>query len=70
MYACFGLIHLPHTEFTWSQTLHQLSQCGVRPMSSESTQKTLTFTKILSFRVDSVDVESHSALTQLMWSLT
>jgi hypothetical protein len=33
--------------------------------STESTQKTATFTKILSFRVDSVDVESHLALTQL-----
>ncbi len=34
-------------------------------MSTESTQNKPTFTKILSFRVDSVDVESHLALTQL-----
>ncbi len=163
MYTCFGWIHLPHTESTRSQTLHQLSQrrrhqhlrrfyhsaltqltwsltlrwlswrgisLGVDsvdekwdsastescPMlknlnksansskkskkfrsliiwpiciwwrqvrfhvkwvnaewdstSTESTQKTPTFTKILSFHVDSVDMESHSSLTQLMWSLT
>jgi hypothetical protein len=30
MYACFGLIHLLHTESTRSQTLCQLSQRGVR----------------------------------------
>ncbi len=85
MYACFGLIHLPHTESMQSQTLRQLSQRGVTPrqlsqrgvrlrnwvnaewdsMSTKSTQKTPTFTKILSFRVDSVDMESHLALTQL-----
>jgi hypothetical protein len=76
MYACFGLIHLPHTETTWSQTLRQLSQHGVRlhinwvnaewdSTSIESTQKTSTFTKILSFCIDSVDVESHLASTQL-----
>ncbi len=81
MYACFGLIHLPHTESTRSQTLRQLSQRGASlhinwvntewdSTSTESTQKTPTFTKILSFRVDSVDVESYSALTQLTWSLT
>ncbi len=34
-------------------------------MSTESTQKTSTITKILSFHVDSVDVESHLTLTQL-----
>ncbi len=81
MYACFGLIHLVHTESTQSQTLRQLSQRRMRlhvnwvnaewdSTSTESTQNTLTFTKILSFRVDSVDMESHSALTQLTWSLT
>ncbi len=81
IYACFDLIHLSYTESTWSQTLRQLSQLGVRlhinwvnaewdSMSTESTQMTPTFTKILSFRVDSVDVESHSMLTQLTWSLT
>jgi hypothetical protein len=81
MYACFGLIHLVHTESTQSQTLHQLSQHGMRlddnwvnpewdSMSTESMQNTPTFTKILSFRVDSVDMESHKTLTQLTWSLT
>ncbi len=30
LYACFGLIHLHHTESTRSQTLCQLSQRGVR----------------------------------------
>ncbi len=76
MYAWFGLINLPHTESTRSETRHQLSQHGVRlhvnwvkaewdSTSTESTQKTPTFTKILSFRVDSVGVESHLALTQL-----
>ncbi len=30
MSACFGLMHLPHTELTWSETSPQLSQCGVR----------------------------------------
>jgi hypothetical protein len=81
MHACFGLIHLPHIESTRSQTLHQLSQRGVRlhinwvnaewdSTSTESTQKTPTFMKILSFHVDLVDVESHSALNQLPWSLT
>jgi hypothetical protein len=81
MYACFGLFHLTHTESTRSQTLRQLSQREVRlhvnwvnaewdSTSTESKQKTPTFTKILSFRVDSVDVKSHSALTQLTWNLT
>jgi hypothetical protein len=75
MYACFGLIHLVHTKSTQSQTLRQLSQCGMRlhvnwvnvewdSTSTESTQNTPTFTKILTFRVDSVDVESHLALAQ------
>jgi hypothetical protein len=81
MYACFGLFHLPHTESMRSQTLRQLSQRGARlhvnwvnaewdSKPTESTQKTPTFTKILSFRVDSFDVESHSTLTQLTWNLT
>ncbi len=80
MYACFGIISLPHTESTRSKTPRQLSQHGVRlhvnwvnaewdSTSTESTQKAPTFTKISSFRVDSVDVESHSALTQSTWSL-
>ncbi len=76
MYACFGSIHLPHTESTQSETPHQLSPCGVRlhvnwviaewdSTSTESTQKAPTYMKISSFRVDSVDVEPHLALTQL-----
>ncbi len=79
MYACFGLIHLPHTESTWSETSCQLSQCGVRLLiswvnaewdskSTETAQKAPTFTKISSFCVDPVDVESHSVLTQSTWS--
>jgi hypothetical protein len=75
------LISLLHTESTPSETPCQLSQCRVRlhvnwvnpewdSTSTESTQKAPTFTKISSFRVDSVDVESHSALTQSTWSLT
>ncbi len=75
MYACFGLIHLPHTESMRSETPRQLSRCRVRlhdnwvnavwdSTSTESTQKAPTFTKIWSFRVNSVDVESHSTLTQ------
>ncbi len=81
VYACFGLIFPPHTESTRSETPRQLSQRRVRlhvnwviaewdSRSTESTQKAPTFTKISSFRVDSVDVESHSALTQSTWSLT
>ncbi len=38
--------------------------------STESTQKAPTITKISSFHIHSVDVESHSALTRLTWSLT
>ncbi len=67
MFAYFGLIHLPHTELMQSQTLRQMSQRWVRfyvnwvnaewdYTSTESTQKTPTFPKILSFHVDSVDV--------------
>ncbi len=59
-----------------SETPCQLSQRGVRlhinivnaewdSTSTESMQKAPTFTKISSFRVDSVDVEGHSTLTQL-----
>ncbi len=113
MYACFGLIHLLHTESTRNETPRQLSQRGVRlhvnwvnaewdsmstestqsetpcqlsrrgmrlpvnwvnakwdSTSTESTQKAPTFTKISSFCVDSVDMDSHSALTQSTCSLT
>ncbi len=66
MYACFGLIHLLHTESMWSETPRHWSQCGVRlpinwvgadwnSMSTESTQKAPTFTKISLFCIDSVD---------------
>jgi hypothetical protein len=81
MYACFGLIHLPHTELMQSETPRQLSQRRVRlhinwfhakwdSTSTESTQKAQTFTMISLLRVDSVDVESHLALTQSIISLT
>ncbi len=81
MYACFGLIHLPHTKSMRSQTLCQLIQCGVRlhvnwvnakrdSMSTDLMEKTPTFTKISLFSDDSVDVESDSVLIQLTWSLT
>ncbi len=57
-------------------TFRTLSRRGVRlpvnwvntewdSTSTELTQKAPTFTKISSFRVDSVDVESHSTLTQV-----
>ncbi len=78
MYYSFGLIHLPHTESesTQSETPCQLSQRGMRlhvnwvnaeweSMSKESTQKAPTFTKISSYRIDSVDVVSHLASIQL-----
>jgi hypothetical protein len=81
LYACFGLIHHPHTESTRSETPRQLSQHRVRlhinwvntewdSTPTESTQKAPTFMKISSFRVGSVDMESHSPLTQSIWSLT
>jgi hypothetical protein len=82
MSACFGLIHLPHTEPMRSETPRQLSHCQLsqpavnwvnaewESMSTESMQKEPTFTKIPSFRVDSVDVESDLALTQLMGNET
>jgi hypothetical protein len=80
MYACFGLIHLPHNESTRSETPHQLSQCKLRPMSTESTgvrlhvnwvntEGTIIYENFI-IPIDSVDVESHSALTQLTCSLT
>ncbi len=39
-------------------------------MSTESTQNDKIFVNVGVFCVDSVDVESHSTLTQLTWSLT
>ncbi len=76
MYACFGLIHLVHTESTQSQTLLQLSQCGMRLyvnwVNAEYTNIQEDFIILrwlswrgVSLRVDSVDVEAHLALTQL-----
>ncbi len=55
-----------------------LSQRGWDSPSTESTdststvpmQKAPTFTKISLFRIDSVDVDSHSALIPSTWSLT
>jgi hypothetical protein len=48
------------TELTWNETSCQLSQCGMIKI----------FVNVGAFCVDSVDVESHSVLTQLTWSLT
>jgi hypothetical protein len=48
MFVCVGLVHLPYSESTSSET--------------ESTQNVLAFTKISLFRIDLVDVESHSVL--------
>ncbi len=67
MYACFGLIPLPHTVLTYSETPCQLSQRVVKlhvnrvdtewdSTPTESTQKA-------PWRFH------HSALTQLLWSL-
>jgi hypothetical protein len=39
-------------------------------MSTESTRNDKIFVNVGVFCVDSVDVESHSALTQLTWNLT
>ncbi len=65
MYACFGWIHLPLTESTRSQTLHQLSQ-----RRRHQHLRRFIIPRWLSWRgvslcVDSVDVESHLVLTQL-----
>jgi hypothetical protein len=80
-YVCLFWLHLPHTESTRSETHHQLTQHWVRlhinwfnaewdSTSTESMPKAPRIRKISSFRVDSVDMESHSMLTQLMSSLT
>ncbi len=72
MYACFGLIHLIHTELMQSQTLRQLSQCGMRLqvnwVNAEYTNIYEDFIILrrlswrgVSLRVDSVDMESHLA---------
>jgi hypothetical protein len=81
MYVCFGLIHLPHTESMRSQTLRQLSQHGVRLhvnwVNAEDANIYEDFIIprwlswcVVSLCVDSVDVESHLALTQLTRSET
>ncbi len=76
MYACFGLIHLPHTESTWSETPHQMSPRGVRLhvnwVNTEGTNiyedfiipRWLSWRGVL-LRIDTVNMESHLALTQL-----
>ncbi len=81
MYACFGLIHLPHTELTRSQTLHQLSQCQVRlhinwvnaewdSTSTEPTQSKTPRQLSQHRRHQHLRRFYHSVLTQLTWSLT
>jgi hypothetical protein len=74
-------LHSAVTQLTRSLIPRQLSQSQVRlhvnwvnaewdSTSFESTQNDKIFVKVGIFCVDSVDVESNSALTQLMWSLT
>ncbi len=74
-------LHLKVTQLTPSLIPCQLSQHQVRPnvnwvnaecdsTSTESTRNDEIFVNVGAFCVDSVDVESHSALTQLTWSLT
>jgi nucleotidyltransferase/DNA polymerase involved in DNA repair len=80
MYACFGLIHLSHTESTRSETPHQLIQHRRQKHLRRFHHSALTQLmwslnprwlswRGVSLRVDSVDVESQSALTLLTWSL-
>ncbi len=68
------------TQLTQSLIPRQLSQCQVRlhingvntewdSTSTESTWNDKIFVNVGVFCVDSVDLESHSALTQLTWSL-
>jgi hypothetical protein len=74
-------LHSVVTQLTRSLIPHQLSQCGVRlhvnwvnaewdSMSTESMWNDKIFVNVCVFCVDSVGVESHSALTQLTESLT
>jgi hypothetical protein len=69
------------TQLTRSLIPRQLSQRQVRlyvnwvntewdSMSTESTRNDKIFVNVGVFCVDSVDMESHSTLTQLTWSLT
>ncbi len=80
LYAWIGLVHFLHTKLTWSETPHKLSQHWVKlhidwvnaewdSTSAESMRNAPVLTKISSFTADSTDVKSHSALTQLTWSL-
>ncbi len=77
--ACFHVGHSkyveadwdsPSTESTLSESPHGLCSCGVRLYVNRVNTECAGFTKISSFHVDSADLESHSALTQLTWSLT
>jgi hypothetical protein len=74
-------LHLAVTQLTQNLIPHQLNQHQVRhhvdrvngewdSMSTESTRNGEVFVNVGAFCVDSVDVESHSTLTQLKWSLT
>ncbi len=73
--------HSAVAKLTQSLIPHQLSQRQVRlyvnwvnaewdSTSTESTRNDKIFVNVGVFCVDSVDVESNSALTQLTWSLT
>jgi hypothetical protein len=57
--------HSSSTESTPSETPRQPSQQGVRLYSTESTLNDEIFVNVGVFCVGSVDVESHSALTQV-----
>jgi hypothetical protein len=81
MYACFALIHFPHTELMRSETPCQLSQRELRLhvnwVNAESTNiyKDFIILRWLSWRgvtlhIDSVNKESHLVLTQLMGNET
>ncbi len=61
--------HSAVTQLTRRLIPHQLSQRWVRLHSTESTRNDKIFLNVGVFRVDSVDMESHSVLTQLRWSL-
>jgi hypothetical protein len=72
--------HSAVTQLTRSLIPRQLSLCGMRlhvnlvnvewdSTSTEPTRSEKIFVNVGVFCVDSVDMESHSALTQLTWSL-
>jgi hypothetical protein len=58
------------TETTWSETQYQLSQCTVYLILFLNNLKLPICSNFLSFCINSVDLKSHSALTQLMDSET